>query len=324
MSVDLTAKVEAAIARVGALPDAERRAIFTEFSPERIRAEAADLLARHASGEAMPLYGTLVSVKDLFDEAGQVTGAGSRLLADRPAARADAPAVARLKRAGALMFGRSSMSEFAYSGVGLNPHHGTPSGALVQGGMPGGLQLGRGGLRRARHHRCGDRHRHRRLAAHSRRSKRHLGLQAEPGADRRAGRASAGADLRRARPDGAGPAVARPSRRGDGRRGAGRRRAGVAAPRGAFGSLHRRALGGGRRALRGGKGPARRHGTQPRAGRPERHRRRHLAQQDHRRGRGPSPLWHRSGPAGRNRRSPGALAHPLRRDPEHRRDRRRL
>ncbi|MBR9839653.1 MAG: glutamyl-tRNA amidotransferase [Rhodobacteraceae bacterium] len=142
MSADLTIKVEAAIARVEALPDAERRAIFTEFSHARIRAEAADLQARHAAGEEMPLYGMLVSVKDLFDEAGQVTSAGSRLLADRPAAKVDATAVARLKRAGALMFGRTSMSEFAYSGVGLNPHHGTPSGALVPGDMPGGSSSG--------------------------------------------------------------------------------------------------------------------------------------------------------------------------------------
>jgi aspartyl-tRNA(Asn)/glutamyl-tRNA(Gln) amidotransferase subunit A len=142
MSADLITKVEAAIARVEALPDAERRAIFTEFSPERIRAEAGDLQARHAAGEEMPLFGTLVSVKDLFDEAGQVTSAGSRLLADRPAAKVDATAVARLKRAGALMFGRSSMSEFAYSGVGLNPHHGTPSGALAPGDMPGGSSSG--------------------------------------------------------------------------------------------------------------------------------------------------------------------------------------
>jgi aspartyl-tRNA(Asn)/glutamyl-tRNA(Gln) amidotransferase subunit A len=140
--MDLTSKVESAIAKVEALPEAERRAIFTEFSPERIRAEAAALLARHTAGEEMPLLGTLVSVKDLFNEAGQVTGAGSRLLAERPAAQADSTAVTRLKAAGALMFGRNSMSEFAYSGVGLNPHHGTPSGTLVPGGMPGGSSSG--------------------------------------------------------------------------------------------------------------------------------------------------------------------------------------
>ncbi len=136
------AKVETAIARVEALPAATRRAIFTEFTPARIRAEADRLAAHHAAGEDMPLFGTLVSVKDLFDEAGQVTGAGSRLLTDRAPATADAPAVARLRQAGALMFGRTSMSEFAYSGVGLNPHHGTPSSALVAGVIPGGSSSG--------------------------------------------------------------------------------------------------------------------------------------------------------------------------------------
>ena len=142
MSTALLDKVEAAIARTEALPETERRAIFTEFSPTRIRAEAEALSARHAAGEEMPLFGTLVSVKDLYDEAGQVTGAGSRLLADRAPAKADCTAITRLKASGALMFGRSSMSEFAYSGVGLNPHHGTPSGALVPGGMPGGSSSG--------------------------------------------------------------------------------------------------------------------------------------------------------------------------------------
>jgi aspartyl-tRNA(Asn)/glutamyl-tRNA(Gln) amidotransferase subunit A len=142
MSAAFKTKVEAAIAQVEALPDAERRAIFTEFTPARIRAEAQVLIARHDAGEAMTLFGTLVSVKDLFDEAGQVTSAGSRLLKDRPPAIADAESVRRLKAAGALMFGRSSMSEFAYSGVGLNPHHGTPSSALVPGMMPGGSSSG--------------------------------------------------------------------------------------------------------------------------------------------------------------------------------------
>lgn len=135
-------KVETAISKVEALPESERRAIFTEFAPARIRAEAEALEARHEAGEEMPLFGTLVSVKDLYDEAGQVTSAGSRLMQDRAPAEADAVSVARLKAAGALMFGRSSMSEFAYSGVGLNPHHGTPSGALVAGGMPGGSSSG--------------------------------------------------------------------------------------------------------------------------------------------------------------------------------------
>ncbi|WBU61532.1 amidase family protein [Paracoccus albus] len=142
MTQSLQNKAEAAIARVAALPEAMRRAIFTEFNPDRIRAEADALTDRQRSGEDMPLFGTLISVKDLYDEAGSVTSAGSRLLAERAPATADSTAVTRLRRAGALMFGRTSMSEFAYSGVGLNPHHGTPSSAIAEGFIPGGSSSG--------------------------------------------------------------------------------------------------------------------------------------------------------------------------------------
>lgn len=141
MSPFLT-RVEGAIAHVQALPETQRRAIFVEFTPDRIRAEAQCQQSRHDAGEDLPLFGTLISVKDLFDEAGQVTSAGSRLLAGRDPATGDAVAVARLRAAGALMFGRTSMSEFAYSGVGLNPHHGTPSSALEEGVIPGGSSSG--------------------------------------------------------------------------------------------------------------------------------------------------------------------------------------
>ena len=72
------------------------------------------------------LAGIPVSVKDLFDVAGQVTKAGSKVLADAPAARADCPAIARLRAAGAMLTGRTNMVEFAFSGVGINPHYGTP------------------------------------------------------------------------------------------------------------------------------------------------------------------------------------------------------
>ena len=138
----LADKVDAAIARVADMPDAQRRAIFVSFDPDRIRAEARRQQARHDAGEDLPLLGTLISVKDLFDEAGQVTSAGSRLLARRAPAESDATAVERLRKAGAVMFGRTSMSEFAYSGVGLNPHHGTPSSALAEGVIPGGSSSG--------------------------------------------------------------------------------------------------------------------------------------------------------------------------------------
>ena len=72
------------------------------------------------------LAGLAVSVKDLFDVAGQTTAAGSMVLVDAPPAAHDAPAVGRMKAAGGVLLGRTNMSEFAFSGVGTNPHHGTP------------------------------------------------------------------------------------------------------------------------------------------------------------------------------------------------------
>jgi amidase/aspartyl-tRNA(Asn)/glutamyl-tRNA(Gln) amidotransferase subunit A len=93
-----------------------------------------------------PLAGLAVSLKDLFDVEGDVTAAGSRVLADAPPATADAPAVARLRAAGAAFVGRTNMSEFAFSGVGLNPHHGTPANAALHGRgearIPGGSTSG--------------------------------------------------------------------------------------------------------------------------------------------------------------------------------------
>ncbi|MES2944276.1 MAG: amidase [Pseudomonadota bacterium] len=74
----------------------------------------------------LPLAGMPVSVKDLFDIAGQTTKAGSTVLADAAPATADCPAVARLQAAGAVIAGRTNMVEFAFSGVGINPHYGTP------------------------------------------------------------------------------------------------------------------------------------------------------------------------------------------------------
>lgn len=92
------------------------------------RATALAIDAAQAAGAPLPpLAGLAVSVKDLFDVAGQPTTAGSVVLADAPPAAADCPAVARLRRAGAALVGHTNMSEFAFSGVGINPHHGTPA-----------------------------------------------------------------------------------------------------------------------------------------------------------------------------------------------------
>jgi amidase/aspartyl-tRNA(Asn)/glutamyl-tRNA(Gln) amidotransferase subunit A len=96
---------------------------FVAVTPEAARA-AADAADRAvAAGRPLaPLAGLAVSIKDLFDDERQMTAAGSRILREAPPARADAPAVARLRAAGAAFVGRTHMSEFAFSGVGLNPH----------------------------------------------------------------------------------------------------------------------------------------------------------------------------------------------------------
>jgi aspartyl-tRNA(Asn)/glutamyl-tRNA(Gln) amidotransferase subunit A len=104
--------------------------IQTHFDEAAAGAAAVDALL--VTGAPLPpLAGSCVSVKDLFDVQGQVTAAGSTVLAGRAAADADCPAVERLRRAGAALIGRTNMSEFAFSGVGINPHHGTPANAAT-------------------------------------------------------------------------------------------------------------------------------------------------------------------------------------------------
>lgn len=89
---------------------------------------AAAIDALHASGAPLPrLAGAPVSVKDLYDVAGFPTTAGSHSMRDTAAAPADSLAVARVRAAGAVLTGHTQMSEFAFSGVGINPHHGTPA-----------------------------------------------------------------------------------------------------------------------------------------------------------------------------------------------------
>jgi Asp-tRNA(Asn)/Glu-tRNA(Gln) amidotransferase A subunit family amidase len=103
---------------------------FLHLDAKGSRASAAAVDLQRAAGLPLPaLAGLAVSVKDLFDVAGQVTSAGSRILAGDAPASADCPAVARLRRAGAALIGRTNMTEFAFSGVGINPHHGTPVNA---------------------------------------------------------------------------------------------------------------------------------------------------------------------------------------------------
>jgi amidase/aspartyl-tRNA(Asn)/glutamyl-tRNA(Gln) amidotransferase subunit A len=107
-------------------------AAFVHLDPDGARSAASAAAERLQRGTpASPLDGRIVSIKDLFDTAGQVTTAGSTALADRPAALADATAVARLRAAGAVLIGRTQMTEFAFSGVGINPHQGTPANPVM-------------------------------------------------------------------------------------------------------------------------------------------------------------------------------------------------
>ena len=102
------------------------KAIFTRLTPERAMAEARGAAERHRDGRPRSLLdGVAIAWKDLFDFAGLVTTAGSRIL-DGDAAAADAEVLTRLKAAGAVAVGRVNMTEFAFSGIGLNPHFGTP------------------------------------------------------------------------------------------------------------------------------------------------------------------------------------------------------
>lgn len=119
------------------------RHVFTTLMPASARAEADAADARRKAGVSLgPLDGMIVSVKDLFDIAGAPSTAGSKMLKSAPPATADAPAVARIRRAGAVLIGRANMSEFAYSGLGLNPHYGTPGNAAAPDRAPGGSTSG--------------------------------------------------------------------------------------------------------------------------------------------------------------------------------------
>jgi aspartyl-tRNA(Asn)/glutamyl-tRNA(Gln) amidotransferase subunit A len=136
--------VEECLARI-ADPKGEGPRTFLKVHAEAARA-AADYCDRlRAQGVTLgPWAGIPVSIKDLFDMAGDVTTAGSQLLRRQPPANADCAAVARLRAAGFIPMGRTNMTEFAYSGLGLNPHYGTPLNPFERpwGRAPGGSSSG--------------------------------------------------------------------------------------------------------------------------------------------------------------------------------------
>jgi aspartyl-tRNA(Asn)/glutamyl-tRNA(Gln) amidotransferase subunit A len=126
-------------------PAGEGARVFTRIYREvaRVQAAASDLL-RGAGIVASPLSGIPISIKDLFDVAGETTTAGSVVLKGRLPAGRDAAIVRRLRAAGAVIVGKTNMTEFAYSGVGLNPHYGTPRNCWDRdsGRIPGGSSSG--------------------------------------------------------------------------------------------------------------------------------------------------------------------------------------
>jgi aspartyl-tRNA(Asn)/glutamyl-tRNA(Gln) amidotransferase subunit A len=136
--------VEQALARIAA-PEGEGERAFLRVYAEGARADAdhADALRRRGLRRSA-IDGLPVSLKDLFDVSGDVTRAGSVILADAKPAAADAPAVARLRAAGAVFVGRTNMVEFAFGGVGTNPHYGTPRNPWdrATGRVPGGSTSG--------------------------------------------------------------------------------------------------------------------------------------------------------------------------------------
>ena len=135
-------RLEQALADI-ADPNGEgARACLTVYADAaRAAADAAD--ARAKAGISLgPLDGAIVSIKDLFDVAGEPTRAGSKILADAPPAKADAPVVRRLRAAGAVIVAKTNMSEFAFSGVGMNPHYGTPGNPADRARVPGGSSSG--------------------------------------------------------------------------------------------------------------------------------------------------------------------------------------
>src|SRR5216684_4784995 len=138
------ALVEDCLARIKD-PAGEGRRVFLKVHAEAALAAADYCDHMRARGAAPSSFaGIPLSIKDLFDIAGDVTTAGSVVLRDAAAAKQDAPAVARLRAAGFIPIGRTNMTEFAFSGLGINPHYDTPLNAYDRraGRIPGGSSSG--------------------------------------------------------------------------------------------------------------------------------------------------------------------------------------
>jgi aspartyl-tRNA(Asn)/glutamyl-tRNA(Gln) amidotransferase subunit A len=136
--------VEGCLANIAAADGEGSRVFLTVHAQQALAAaDFHDQMRRHGA-PASAYAGIPISVKDLFDLAGDVTTAGSTVLRGAAPAARDAAAVARLKAAGFVVIGRTNMTEFAFSGLGVNPHYGTPLNPWerAKGRIPGGSSSG--------------------------------------------------------------------------------------------------------------------------------------------------------------------------------------
>ncbi|MER9997562.1 amidase [Mesorhizobium sp. M0051] len=135
--------LEIILARLAARAGEER--VFTKVYAEVARAAADASDARKRAGVKLgPLDGTIVSIKDLFDVAGEATTAGSLMRKTAAPALLDAAIVSRLRQAGAVIIGKTNMTEFAFTAIGDNQHFGTPGNAVDASRIPGGSSSGAG------------------------------------------------------------------------------------------------------------------------------------------------------------------------------------
>lgn len=140
----MTASQRVANAIEGAATTAAQH-VFTQLYADAARATAQQCDAQAQAGQSQgALHGVCITIKDNIDLAGETTMAGGVVCVDEAPAQQDAPVLQRLRQAGAVVLGKTNMSEFAFSGVGINPHHGTPVNPAdkTQARVPGGSSSG--------------------------------------------------------------------------------------------------------------------------------------------------------------------------------------
>lgn len=139
-----TAVQRVAVAQDGAASPAAQH-VFTQLYADAARASAQHCDVQARAGRSLgALHGVCITLKDNIDVVGESTMAGGVVCAGEAPALHDAPVVQRLRDAGAVILGKTNMSEFAFSGVGINPHHGTPANPAdpAHARLPGGSSSG--------------------------------------------------------------------------------------------------------------------------------------------------------------------------------------